>query len=814
MLLNKLKETKIDKIVITTRPHLKKELEKRFNTISYELSTFNEENQEVFLKKYWKRNLKFDVVDDEKLKLFSTHILSLISFSLRDKERKLMGIPLQTRMLAEVYEDDFKNFHQTKVKKHNLPNSLNSLELYRIFINKKYEIYLKEKLGLKLEIPGGEETQRTLKYSFDEQHKFIAMKVIFDNTKLMPEKNNFDEVSLLRVGIVEKLNGKATFIHRTFAEYFAIDWMAENLYRNDVKKILAERIFNDHGEVMRNFFDRKLAIQNKMIKATLNNDEVTLKALLKKPLQKNTKQKNLKKNKRIAQGQPAEDQQGRTALHLAASYGFDNIVNLLILNDAKINAVDNLFSWTPLQYAANACEWGTVNLLLNKGANYLDLENINFLKSKIHEKTALHIASFRNYQALVEAIFKIYDLNENQLEKIIFARDEEDHVCLHSAVSGENSEIFDLVLDIVEKKFGIEKLNQFVNSKNSDQDTPLHWAGRTLDIRTLDSKVHIKNSLKLAYRAKNRDGWTALHEAAHCGKFDNVKVFVEHDLSSVYVIDKYKRTSLHEAAYGEFSDKAEEYCKIVNFLLDNGSKINAQDIDGFTALHSATRCGHLNIVEILIRRGAKINIVDNFLGITPFYIAVLYGHLEIVKFLLDNNAMIDVEEGLSGASKIKALHLASILPESLNQGIDIFKLLLKNNCDINAKANTSPKFFEQLSNYILRLPYVDRHPLIKYFRKNSKLFSKVLPTAEFTAYDIASWLGNDELIKLIMLNGGISAGNWLIDSGLAKMTIGLLIRRYRTSLKKLLWPSNLEETHTFQTDSFIKSMNFNSISKK
>jgi hypothetical protein len=431
MLLNKLKETKIDKIVITTRPHLKKELEKRFNTISYELSTFNEENQEVFLKKYWKRNLKFDVVDDEKLKLFSTHILSLISFSLRDKERKLMGIPLQTRMLAEVYEDDFKNFHQTKVKKHNLPNSLNSLELYRIFINKKYEIYLKEKLGLKLEIPGGEETQRTLKYSFDEQHKFIAMKVIFDNTKLMPEKNNFDEVSLLRVGIVEKLNGKATFIHRTFAEYFAIDWMAENLNRNDVKKILAERIFNDHGEVMRNFFDRKLAIRNKMIIATLNNDEVTLKALLKKPLQK-----NLKKNKRTAQGQPTEDQQGRTALHLAASYGFDNIVNLLISNDAKINAVDNLFSWTPLKYAANACEWGTVNLLLNKGANYSDLENINFFKSKIQEKTALHIASFSNYQVLAGAIFKIYEFNDNQLEEIIFARDEFGQICLHFAVQG------------------------------------------------------------------------------------------------------------------------------------------------------------------------------------------------------------------------------------------------------------------------------------------------------------------------------------------------------------------------------------------
>jgi hypothetical protein len=425
-----LKNTKIEKIWVTTRPHLKYDLENEFTTLSYEICAFNEDNQKEFLKNFWTKNLELPLIDDKKFNRFSTQILQLITRSIQDKERKFIGIPLQTRMLAEAYKDEFENFHQSYCEEPNLPKNLNLLELYRTFINKKYEIHFK-KLKFEIEIPGVEELKKASRQSFDVQHKCFAIKALFSNSKLSPEKNDIDKEALSRIGIVKIIDKKIIFIHRTFAEYFATEWLTENLSKNGVKKIIENRIFNDGG-VMRNFFDRKLAGRNKMIIAILNDDEVTLKSLIKKTCGKNVR-----------------DEQGRTALHLAASYGFEKIVDFLVTKKAEINVIDNLFSWTPLQYAANAHEWGTVNLLLKKGANYSDIKNIDFLEFRYQEKTALHIACYSNYPELVRTIFKIYDSKtrtqarkndelklDDELEEIIFARDEFDQICLHSAVHG------------------------------------------------------------------------------------------------------------------------------------------------------------------------------------------------------------------------------------------------------------------------------------------------------------------------------------------------------------------------------------------
>ncbi len=49
---------RIKKILITTRNHLRVELEDHFKTFSFDLNNFNEEDQKSFLYKYW-RNLKW-----------------------------------------------------------------------------------------------------------------------------------------------------------------------------------------------------------------------------------------------------------------------------------------------------------------------------------------------------------------------------------------------------------------------------------------------------------------------------------------------------------------------------------------------------------------------------------------------------------------------------------------------------------------------------------------------------------------------------------------------------------------------------------
>ena len=60
------------------------------------------------------------------------------------------------------------------------------------------------------------------------------------------------------------------------------------------------------------------------------------------------------------------------------------------------------------------------------------------------------------------------------------------------------------------------------------------------------------------------------------------------------------------------------------------------------ALHMACRNKHLQLIELLIDRGADVNIPDNDKW-TPLYTACYFENIEIIKLLLDYGADIHME---------------------------------------------------------------------------------------------------------------------------------------------------------------------------
>lgn len=48
----------------------------------------------------------------------------------------------------------------------------------------------------------------------------------------------------------------------------------------------------------------------------------------------------------------------------------------------------------------------------------------------------------------------------------------------------------------------------------------------------------------------------------------------------------------------------------MRLLLDNGANVNAEDSEKWTPLHAAATCGNLNLVRILIQRGANLLAVN------------------------------------------------------------------------------------------------------------------------------------------------------------------------------------------------------------
>ncbi len=94
--------------------------------------------------------------------------------------------------------------------------------------------------------------------------------------------------------------------------------------------------------------------------------------------------------------------------------------------------------------------------------------------------------------------------------------------------------------------------------------------------------------------------------------------------------DKDGVTHLHYAAtYG--------YVEIAEYLIDNGADVDAQDKDGVTPLHYAAAKSAKESVKLLIKRKANINAQDKD-GHTPLYFSVANDNKELAKLLIKYGA--------------------------------------------------------------------------------------------------------------------------------------------------------------------------------
>lgn len=74
--------------------------------------------------------------------------------------------------------------------------------------------------------------------------------------------------------------------------------------------------------------------------------------------------------------------------------------------------------------------------------------------------------------------------------------------------------------------------------------------------------------------------------------------------------------------------------------LSGTGDVTCPDRDDWTLLHVAARAGHVDLVTLLLERGADIEARGD-VGRTPLYEAAKYGQAEIVRFLVERGANVD-----------------------------------------------------------------------------------------------------------------------------------------------------------------------------
>jgi ankyrin repeat protein len=121
--------------------------------------------------------------------------------------------------------------------------------------------------------------------------------------------------------------------------------------------------------------------------------------------------------------------------------------------------------------------------------------------------------------------------------------------------------------------------------------------------------------------------------AARWGDIKNVRKYL--DLGTNIEVKNYQGfTCLQFASLGGYLD-------IVRLLLDRGANIEAADMKhGHTSLMLASQNGRLDVVKELLDRGANINAAGRPDGWTALIFASFMGHLDVVKELLDRGANI------------------------------------------------------------------------------------------------------------------------------------------------------------------------------
>ena len=113
--------------------------------------------------------------------------------------------------------------------------------------------------------------------------------------------------------------------------------------------------------------------------------------------------------------------------------------------------------------------------------------------------------------------------------------------------------------------------------------------------------------------------------------------------------------------------------ELVRQLIDGGADLNKQGQSG-AALHRALARRHVDVVALLVARGADVNVANPLLG-TPLHVAAGTGNEAMVLLLLERGASLNVARGSDGYTP---LHVAAEAGRT-----QVVRLLLDRGADVN-----------------------------------------------------------------------------------------------------------------------------------
>lgn len=654
-------------IYITTRPNVVNELELEFNLLAITLNQFTLENQRSCLKDFFHTHLQIDNIDETLLNEYVDDLIDFIKNSLNDREKTIIGIPLQLKMVGEIYKENCEDFLLTNGNKIELLREFDSISIYKYFVDTMYKRYYLEKRFISLDMVRELDPNNYDNYILNHQKlamdAFIRkqhpndLEVLFPNTNFKSIKENIG--NLINIGIIK--DNTFQFIHQTFAEYFTATFLIEHVFCTTSTEIqrsflLTEILFNDYYQNLRVFLN-----------GLLKNHEISqeVSTIYKDQMVKYANNLNNEGNCFITS--VYENNEHIFTFLIECCNGSDDLL------DTILNAVDN-YNNSCLHYVVDNNNISILKYLIKRNINTNAKNNINnsalhfaatngnidIAKLLIENKCDINAQNAVNNTPLLVAAVNghlnvVKFLIENKCD--ININGYENYTPLHEASSSGHLEV---VKFLIENKCDI-------NAKTANNDTPLHLA--IYRGHTNVAKFLLEN--KCVTNVQNQQGVTPLHEAVYYGRIEIVKLLLNSEAIQVNCKCGNGKEPLHYA-----TDKG--FIEIIEILIENKCDVNARNNNNETPLHVAIFNGDYNAVKILIENGADINSpsTDNN---TPLHLAVMEGHRDIVKLLIKNKSNVNAQNMM----RCTVLHIVCV-----HGDLEIVKLLLENGCDVNSKTES------------------------------------------------------------------------------------------------------------------------------
>ncbi|XP_018574498.1 uncharacterized protein LOC108913430 [Anoplophora glabripennis] len=706
------------KVFVTTRLHLVRELESKLQVTSFTMEPFTKENQVDFLTRYWTHylNLREDI-DITKCERYATTLVNKMSLTNLNNgiEDHFAAIPLQLRMLAEIFQESIKSdnfldwegckeYLQADEEEPNLPEKMNLVQLYDMFISKKRDIFIDK------ENPNGHTAAiQALTYQFNEClefHRSLALEIVLDER----ERELFSfygtskdmDIIALKMGIVQKTYeefdfvyddfstsdiNEFNFIHRTLAEYFVAESIVRELQcqnqNAEFQRFLIEELFYTHTfNVVLTFFDNFLQRILYFLPPTIfqNYQSLSYEVRL-------ISKYNLDLIHQLAK-------KGCVAvLHLLLKctnftivrdketfinsiYDVDVRINIerrntlnclqFLLKQGGLNIKDYL-GRTPLHFAANKGHLKMVKFLVEQGAN------INSRSNKCDtpiieavQNGHINVTKYLLEQALDEPILtvEIERLNDSDIATFLL-----ENVLWNNGLHVENTMIpyvaacmgYLNVLKVLIDR-GID-----VNGKFENGETLVFGAARGERLNVI--KYLIQKGANI--NSKDDRGRTVLHLVSRKSRgVPTAKLLIELGID-IHIKNMFGQTALYVSAF-------RGVLGMVELLVKNGANINSKDEFGETALYAAASWGSLDCVKFLSDNGAAINVRDRK-GNTTIHLAAKRKRLEIVKFFVARGVDINIRNNFGQT----ALHVAASVADE-----DTVQFLVGLGMDVNTTDNT------------------------------------------------------------------------------------------------------------------------------